>query len=184
MFFAQSPPKLSTFWKIVTKDKRFMGRSSGVAENYTPCASQMKQVFTRLRGCRHQDYRFCCSKSIEFPEVWKDKTKMQGNKLNRTVKLNFILRNLLWWTERYRVGFWILRWMFCYFAFAVHLQALSIKCFVSNSMQLSLLWHLVAFCSYRNGIAYFLYFRDRKLTKSAVFSHLFPTELSIAAEKF
>jgi hypothetical protein len=80
IFFAQSPPKLSTFWKIVTKDKRFMGRSNGVAENYTPCASQMKQVFTRLRGCRYQDYRFCCSKSIEFPEVWKDKTKMQGNK--------------------------------------------------------------------------------------------------------
>ena len=27
MFFAQSPPKLSTFWKIVANDKRFMGRS-------------------------------------------------------------------------------------------------------------------------------------------------------------
>jgi len=34
-------------------------RSSGVAENFTPCS----------RGCHHQDYRLCCPESIEFIEV-------------------------------------------------------------------------------------------------------------------
>ena len=54
-----SSPKLSTFWKIETNDRRFTGRSQVAAllKISTPFGiSQMKQEFTCLCGCYHQDF--------------------------------------------------------------------------------------------------------------------------------
>lgn len=108
-------------------------RSSGVAENYAPCSSQMKQEFTYPRGRHHV-------KTTESSLLKYERRRpncMQGNTLYWSAQLNFIRKSVF--TDNWNdivSGFGSLREIFaCFLDSLLYIlkQALWSKWFRSNS---------------------------------------------------
>ena len=63
-------PKYSTYNHLQSCLHSGKTRRRGVAENYTPFSSQMKQDFTCLRNLRNQEFSYTgCSESVKFTAV-------------------------------------------------------------------------------------------------------------------